>query len=72
LTIPGGFFQDSVAAIGVTAEGHGCQHCPNGTFIHPKYAPGKASWDCKACPEGYYFEMSLISTVLIITERYIS
>ncbi|XP_078365430.1 uncharacterized protein LOC144649736 isoform X1 [Oculina patagonica] len=48
----GGFYQDSVAAVGVTAEGHGCQHCPNGTFVHPNNAPGKASWECKACPEG--------------------
>ncbi|XP_078365434.1 uncharacterized protein LOC144649737 isoform X2 [Oculina patagonica] len=48
----GGFFQDSVGAVGVTSEGHGCQHCPNGTFVHPNNAPGKASWECKACPEG--------------------
>ena len=50
--ILGGFYQDSVAAVGLTLDGNGCRRCPAGTFVHPKNAPGKASWDCKACPEG--------------------
>lgn len=48
----GGFYQDSVAAVGLSEDGHGCQRCPVGTFVHPRDAPGKASWECKACPEG--------------------
>lgn len=59
VSFSGGFYQDSVAAVGVTPEGHGCQHCPNGTFIHPNKAPGKASWECKACPEGQHYTVTI-------------
>ena len=30
----------------------GCKVCSPGTYVKPEKAPGKAKWECTACPDG--------------------
>ena len=43
----GGFYSDTEAYVNVS-----CLKCPDGTFVPYNNAPGKAAWDCIACPQG--------------------
>ena len=43
----GSFYGDVAAYVDET-----CKHCIPGTFVHPRFAPGKNILDCKICPKG--------------------
>ncbi|XP_067055503.1 uncharacterized protein [Acropora muricata] len=48
----GGVYQDEVGYTGRSSHGIGCKSCPEGHYVPPTAAPGKAVRECVLCPQG--------------------